>query len=237
MMGCVNPLRRPVTMIPWRHMVDARPARWCVLVLAFTVSCRRSRHAGAEESAASEARPVPTPAWGDPVARVGDVDGGALFARGSAPSSRKVEPTAAPLGSSEPVGGRWVSCYANYRPTNTPERDVERLGAACGPPNGMVAVGPAVAGDAVDGAEDHRLDARAGDCFRIFAVADAFVGDLGIEVINSRGKAVTYDRNGDRWPILNPDGPFCLFETGTYTVRVRALQGKGRYAIQIWRLP
>lgn len=101
----------------------------------------------------------------------------------------------------------------------------------------MVAVGPAVTGAAVDAAEEHRLEARAGDCFRIYAVADGFVGDLGVEVINPRGKAVTYDRNGDRWPILNPDGPFCLFEAGTYTVRVRALQGKGRYAMQVWRLP
>ena len=147
-------------------------------------------------------------------------------------------PAAPPgAGSSEPVGGRWVSCYANYRPTSSPERDLARLAGACGRQNGMVEVGPAVTGEAADTAEDHRLDARAGDCFRIYAVADAFVADLGIEVINPRGKAVTYDRNGDRWPILNPDGPFCLFETGTYTVRVRALQGKGRYAMQVWRLP
>jgi hypothetical protein len=101
----------------------------------------------------------------------------------------------------------------------------------------MVPVGPAVSGDAVDSSEDHRFEAGAGDCFRIFAVADAFVSDLGVEVISPHGRAVTWDRNGDRWPVLNPDGPFCLFDAGTYTVRVRALQGKGRYALQIWRLP
>jgi hypothetical protein len=101
----------------------------------------------------------------------------------------------------------------------------------------MVPVGPIVVGDALDAAEDHRLDADAGDCLRIFAVADALVSDLGVEVIGPRGNAITWDRNGDRWPILNPDGPFCLFDAGTYTVRVRALQGKGRYAMQVWRLP
>ncbi|MET0592134.1 MAG: hypothetical protein ABW133_05510 [Polyangiaceae bacterium] len=141
------------------------------------------------------------------------------------------------LARSEPVGGPWVSCYANFRATSTPERDVARLAALCGPPNGMVPAAPVTAGDAVDAAENHRLDVHAGDCFRIFAVADTFVSDLGIEVINPRGNAVTWDRNGDRWPIMNPDGPFCLFDAGTYTVRVRALQGRGRYAMQVWRLP
>jgi hypothetical protein len=147
------------------------------------------------------------------------------------------EPSSGELRASEPIGGRWVSCYANYRATSAPERDVARLAGMCGPANGMTPVGPIVGGEAVDAAENHHLEARAGDCFRIFAVADAFVADLGVEVINPRGNAVTYDRNGDRWPVLNPDGPFCLFETGTYTVRVRALQGRGRYAMQVWRLP
>jgi hypothetical protein len=48
---------------------------------------------------------------------------------------------------------------------------------------------------------------------------------------------VASDHNNDRWPILNPDGPFCLLDGGKHTVRVHARQGKGPYALQIWRLP
>jgi len=155
----------------------------------------------------------------------------------TAPPSNDAEPATSTLRPSEPVGGRWVGCYANFRVTGAPERDVARLAALCGPENGMVPAGPIAGGEAVDAAEDHRLQAEPGDCFRIFAVADAFVTDLGVEVINPRGNAITWDRNGDRWPVLNPDGPFCLFDAGTYTVRVRALHGKGRYAMQAWRLP
>jgi hypothetical protein len=210
-------------------MFDAASARGGLLLLALALACRRGPAKAREELAAVldaeslASAPVRPPPEGGLVA--------------SLPVVRL--PPAAPSEQAavEPIGGRWVSCYANFRATSAPERDVARLAEACGPSNGMVAVAPIAAGDATDAAEDHGFEARAGDCFRIFAVADAFVADLGVEVINPLGHAVTWDRNGDRWPILNPDGPFCLFEGGTYTVRVRALQGKGRYALQIWRLP
>jgi len=191
-------------------MVDAGPARWCVLLVGFGLGCQR----GPSETRASE--PDPEPAAHEQVI----------------PS-----PRASVMPPSEQVGGRWVSCYANYRPTNAPEREVARLAAACGPENGMIPAGPIMSGDAVDAAEGHRLEAAAGDCFRIFAVADAFVNDLGVEIMNPRGKVIASDRHGDRWPILNPDGPVCVFDPGIHTVRVRALSGKGRYALQVWRLP
>jgi hypothetical protein len=235
-------------------MIDAEPARWCVLMLGLELACGRSGTAGSEpESERALAKALlaandgaPAPYGTGSTARDGlDVGAGSPLRTASevaaAASSRRAERSAEPAAAgsrpSEPVGGRWVSCYANYRATSTPERDVARLTALCGPDNGMTPVGSIVVGEALDTAEDHRFEARAGDCFRIFAVSDAFVTDLGVEVINARGNAITWDRNGDRWPILNPDGPFCLFDAGTYTIRVRALSGKGRYAMQVWRLP
>jgi len=207
-------------------MNDAATARWGVLLAAFALACQRPGNEASSNRAGESAPRKPQ--------AVLDRDG-APHEVGIA-SAAQNEPAVAGLRPIELTGGRWVSCYANYRPTSTPERDVARLAASCGPENGMVPVGPIAGGEAVDGAEDHRLDAEAGDCFRIFAVADPFVADLGIEVIGPRG-AITWDRNGDRWPILDSDGPFCLFDAGVYTVRVRALQGKGRYALQVWRIP
>ena len=230
-------------------MIDAEPARWCVLVLALALACGRSGEGSTGEGERARKKPPGAPLPGAPpaLAAASTSRGGLDPAAGSvlrsstdgvaSTASRSAEPAVSGVRPSEPVGGRWVSCYANYRATSTPERDVARLAALCGPDNGMVPTGPIAVGDAADTPEDHRLEAGAGDCFRIFAVADAFVGDLGVEVISPRGNAVTWDRNGDRWPILNPDGPFCLFDAGTYTVRVRALLGKGRYAMQVWRLP
>ncbi len=137
----------------------------------------------------------------------------------------------------EPVGGPWVTCYAHFRPTTTPDRDVNRLALLCGPENGMKMVGTPLTGDASDIPVEHLLEAKPGECFRIFAVATAEVLDLAIEVRDPKGVPVASDHNGDRWPILNPDGPFCLLDGGKHTVRVHARQGKGSYALQIWRLP
>jgi hypothetical protein len=211
-------------------MIDAERIG-CVLLLGFELGCQRpgTEGSGSGTAAASTVRTGPelapaSTARGEPDGAVGTPSSGSELGVGGARPS-------------EPVGGRWVSCYSNYRATSTPERDLGRLTALCGPANGMIPAGPVIVGDAIDTAEDHKVEARAGDCFRIFAIADAFVSDLGVEVVNPRGNAITWDRNGDRWPILNPDGPFCLFDAGTYTVRVRALQGKGRYAMQVWRLP
>ncbi len=92
-------------------------------------------------------------------------------------------------------------------------------------------------GEVGEGAVDHPLDVRPGDCFRIFAVADSQVSDLALEVRDPKGVPVASDHNNDRWPILNPDGPFCLLEGGKFTVRLHARQGMGRYAFQIWQLP
>jgi len=197
------------------------------VVAGFVVSCQR---------VPSESSPSRTERAGYEPPSISERDAASL-ADPALRVARETEPAVSAMRPSEPVGGRWVSCYANYRPTSAPERDVARLAAMCGPENGMIPVAPVASGEAADVAEDHRLPADAGDCFRIFAVADAFVADLGIEVVNARGHAVTWDRNGDRWPILNPDGPFCVFDAGPYTIRVRALQGKGRYALQAWRLP
>ena len=234
-------------MIRWRHMIARRRARrdlgrlGLVILLGVVGACRRATQKSSEPGGGS---PSALSSSVVPVAAVDPHPQGS-FDRDSAASAAAMPaggrlPLPGPdtgLARSEPVGGPWVSCYANFRATSTPERDVARLAALCGPPNGMVPVAPVTAGDAADTAENHRLEAHAGDCVRIFAVADTFVSDLGVEVINPRGNAVTWDRNGDRWPILNPDGPFCLFDAGTYTIRVRALQGRGRYAMQVWRLP
>src|SRR5262245_45676390 len=91
---------------------------------------------------------------------------------GSAPGGSSGGSDQAVLHRPDPVGGSWVTCYGNYRPTSTPERDVTRLGLLCGPANGMMLVGSTLIGEATENGTQHPFDVRAGECFRIFAVAE-----------------------------------------------------------------
>src|SRR6185295_8322871 len=103
--------------------------------------------------------------------------------------------------------------------------------------NGMKLVGATITGEASDVPLEHSVEAKAGECFRLFAVAAPPVTDLAIEVRDPKGVPEASDHNNDRWPILNPDGPLCVLEGGRHSVRVHARQGKGPYALQIWKLP
>jgi hypothetical protein len=148
---------------------------------------------------------------------------------------------AAPSASARPapVGGDWLRCYASFQPRTQPRLDVARLGLSCGPVNGMKKladpVEAEVAGDAGPGRQ-HTFVAQAGDCYRIFAVAGPGVEDLDVEVFAPDGRRVARDTGDDRWPIVNPDGPFCVFDPGEHRAVVTAPRTGGSYAVQIWRL-
>jgi hypothetical protein len=136
-----------------------------------------------------------------------------------------------------PVGGKWLSCYGSFAPRSDPRLDVGRLGEACGPPNGMTktkSFDGEVRADA--GVPGHRFAARAGECFRVFAVADPAVEDLDLELFDAQGRRVAFDEGDDRWPIVKPDGPWCSFDAGELSIRVTASHGAGRYALEVWKL-
>ena len=165
-------------------------------------------------------------------------DGGREAGSLGSPSSSSVRP--------EPVGGAWVTCYGQFRPGSAPRRDVLRLGILCGPANGMRQVpekggtlekGGTIEDEASGAPVEHAFDARPGECFRIFAVADPGVLELQIDVRSPSGQEVAADHNNDRLPIVNPDGPFCAIEGGRHLVRFRALRWQGRFAMQFWKLP
>jgi hypothetical protein len=135
------------------------------------------------------------------------------------------------------VGGNWLKCYASFSPRTRPEIDVLHLGLMCGPSNGMKQVVASGASRIEQGKErEHRFDALAGDCYRVFGVAEPSVEDLDVEVLDPAGKQLAVDTSDDRWPIVKPDGPFCVFADGQYRVVARAQRGAGNYALEIWRL-
>ncbi len=165
----------------------------------------------------------------------------AAEARPAPVAAASVAPSSEPppvAGDAAPVGGNWLKCYANFQPRTTPELDVARLGLMCGPSNGMrkVAEVKRARAGAARGEQEHRFTAQAGECFRIFAVGEPSIEDLAVEVLDPKGNRIAFDTGDDRWPVVKPDGPFCVFDDGEYRARVRAQRGAGGYAIEIWRL-
>jgi hypothetical protein len=67
-------------------------------------------------------------------------------------------------------------------------------------------------------------------------VAEAGVEDLDITVRSSRGAMIAADHGEDRWPIVQPDRPFCPLEDDRYAVEISAHRGRGRFAAEVWVL-
>lgn len=137
-----------------------------------------------------------------------------------------------------PVGGNWIKCYASFQPRTKPELDVMRLALLCGPSNGMhkLTAAPPARIEAAGGKREHRFQALAGDCYRLFAVGSPEIEDLDVEVLDPVGARVAFDTSDDRWPVVKADGAFCVFRDGEYRAVVTAQRGSGSYAIEIWRL-
>lgn len=136
-----------------------------------------------------------------------------------------------------PLFGPFTRCYANFRPTSTAKRDVQRLALLCGPSVGMRRLGDPFEGDASATPIETSFVAKAGECFRVFAVAEPPVTDLAVSVSGPGGAVVAEDHEESRWPIVATDGPFCVADAGPYLVRFHARHGEGRVAAEIWKLP
>jgi hypothetical protein len=220
------------TVEPGMKLLEvARSPRW---ILAVVLSaCPSQKNGSSHEPDARSDRTPEAPA--PPAAASGDVDIEPKEGEGKATLPRNLD--AAMKRAREPFGGSWIGCYAHYKPASTPERDVTRLALLCGPENGMQRVGSMLTGEAAESVSEHAFDVRSGECFRIFAVAGPAVSELSVEVYDANEIGVASDGEADRWSVLMRDGPLCPREGGKYTVRVRARQGKDKYALEIWRLP
>jgi hypothetical protein len=137
------------------------------------------------------------------------------------------------------IGGPWVRCYGSFHPAGDPVKDVTRLALLCGPENGMHRLSRApFEGTVAEGAPGitSTFDAKRGECYRVFAVAEATVSDLDVTVHSSRGAPVAADHGEDAWPIVQPDRPFCPLEKDRYTLEIAAHRGHGRFAAEVWVL-
>jgi hypothetical protein len=144
---------------------------------------------------------------------------------------------AAPADVAATEDGTWSRCYANYRRTSTPARDVTRLGLLCGPENGMRLVHGTIEGQMGTATTERGFDFKAGDCLRVFVAADTSLMGLTVQVRDAVGTEIASSRARAGWAVVSLGGPFCIETAGRYTLRLRARQGTGHYAVQVWRLP
>lgn len=145
-------------------------------------------------------------------------------------------------GPAEPVrvGGPWVRCYGNFKPSGDPIKDVTRLGLLCGPVNGMRRLfDQAWVGRVAEGEAPvvESFQVKRGECFRIFAASETPIRDLNIAVKSSRDATIATDHGEDGWPIVQPDRPFCMLFDDTLRTEIWAQRGQGRFAAEVWVLP
>lgn len=193
----------------------------------------------ADGGVVDESRPFLPRSRGTPAPGGSD---GPLAGGGSPTDPDAQEPAA--LDAIEPTspgrtGGLWKSCHAGFSSSDAPLLDVTRLGALCGPANGMHRVGNAIEGQIGESqpSAEHRFNARRGGCYRVIAAASREILGLGVTVLSSRGSRVAGADPGEaRWAIVDVDRPFCSFSDDRLTLRVAALRGRGRYAAEVWEL-
>jgi hypothetical protein len=144
--------------------------------------------------------------------------------------------------------GNWTRCYEHFEPRSEIGLDVMRLALLCGPSNGMRKF------ISIDRTElnalqrnEHAFSAVAGDCFRVFAVANTAVRDLDVQIVDSLSRTLAGDDGDSRWLVLNEQAPFCVAQAGEYRALVSAepsdrdergldRAGRASYALAIWRL-
>ncbi len=133
-------------------------------------------------------------------------------------------------------GGLWRSCAAKFSPSSTPRRDVERLAALCGPPNGMEPVGEALEGIASSTTVVHALPVKRGACYRVFAIGEASIEGLNVTVVSVRGSRLAGVDDAGRVVMVEAERPFCSFATETVNLELSARAGKGHYALRVFEL-
>lgn len=148
-----------------------------------------------------------------------------------------------PVGTAEgptpaPAGVTHENCFAGIDLTFEPETDLAAITRRCGPPLGLVPVGAPIVDELAAGSPVHEygVDVEPGGCYRIFAIGGRGVEDLDTGLKDPAGEWVSKDILDDAFPILNPNGPFCVRQGGRHKLLVAVAKGSGKYAVQLWKV-
>jgi len=76
-----------------------------------------------------------------------------------------------------------------------------------------------------------------GQCGRVFAASESSIEALRVEVASPSGDRIGVARGRKAFAVVNPASAFCVQESGTFRVTVRAERGRGLAAVEVWTLP
>ncbi len=130
------------------------------------------------------------------------------------------------------------SCFVGINLTRDAQVDLASITQRCGAPLGLVPVGGPIVETLAAGQPMHEygVDVEAGACYRIFAVGGRGVEDLDTGLKDPAGAWVSKDILDDAFPILNPNGPFCVKQGGRHKLLVSVAKGSGSYAVQLLKV-
>jgi hypothetical protein len=117
------------------------------------------------------------------------------------------------------------------------KQDLDRLTRSCGTIGGMHPLTRMLEAhqSESDPADRYALNvAKAGSCYRIYAVAESGVKDLDVMLRAPNGDDVAGDLTEDAWPIVPPENAVCVDKPGVYLIEVSVYRGAGKYAVQVW---
>jgi hypothetical protein len=115
--------------------------------------------------------------------------------------------------------------------------DVGNLGRLCGVKNQQRPLTPVRTGEqsAEDAVDRYTFTGGGpGRCYRVFAVAEAGVRDLDVQVTGADGERLAADNSAQPVAMVPALEPLCLGKEGVYTVEVSVFRGSGKYALQVW---
>jgi hypothetical protein len=86
-------------------------------------------------------------------------------------------------------------------------------------------------GDAV---QRYAFTAEQGHCYRVYAVGDADIIDIDVQLLGPDGRVLATDATRVGHAVVPSSGVLCAQAAGTHTVEVSVARGGGRYAMQVW---
>jgi hypothetical protein len=129
-----------------------------------------------------------------------------------------------------------ASCHNTFKGGDKdPSADVDAMAKGCADATKMTQVGSTLTGEVTEGKTlTFPFPARAGKCYRVYAISLSTLQDFDLAVIDSVGDLVATDSTDDVSPVLSEDGKFCFKVADAATLRATAGSGAGKFAVEVW---
>jgi len=150
----------------------------------------------------------------------------------AAPAPRASLSESAPLPPEQLPDG----CASAVPSALTPVERLGVLGQACA--RGMRALAPSPRVATLPAGGTLALPFNISDasrCLRAAAAGAAGVQALELAVVDSSDRVLGADRLAGGVALANREGPICVAHAGDYRAIIRAVQGKGEVALQVWQ--